>query len=199
MGPFASTRTRVGFPLNLESNQPIAKEMKRGTRLGSGSDCSSRRKPQEGRPPGDFSTLGAVKILAATLVIAAAIAASATAAPQPATFTFRTAGGVRCEIEAPGTYAEALLRCDVRRVLKPRLRRPKGCRYHYGSSLELRAKGRVFPGCVRDAIAAPGPMIRAGKTYKRGPFTCKAARAGVSCRNAARHGFFVGKSAWRKI
>jgi hypothetical protein len=140
-----------------------------------------------------------VKTLAATLVLVAVMPASATAAPQQASFTFRTPGGVRCEIEAPGAYAEALLRCDVRTVLKPRLRRPKGCRYHYGSSLELRAKGRVFAGCVRDAIAAPGPTIRAGKTYKRGPFTCKAARSGVSCRNPAGHGFFVGKSAWRKL
>jgi hypothetical protein len=140
-----------------------------------------------------------VKILAATIVFGAVIAASATAAPQQTSFTFRAPGGVRCEISLPGTYAEALLRCDVRTVLRPRLKRPRGCRYHYGSSLELRAKGRVFPGCVRDAITAPGPMIRAGKTYKRGPFTCKATRAGVSCRNSARHGFFVGKSAWRGI
>lgn len=139
-----------------------------------------------------------MKILAATFV-AAVIAASATAAPQKNYFTFRAPGGIQCGIFLPGRYSEALLRCDIRTGLKPHVRRPKGCKFDYGSTLELRANGRAFPGCVSDAIAPPGPMLAFGKTHRKGPFTCRSARAGLTCRNSAAHGFFLSKKAWRRV
>ncbi len=141
-----------------------------------------------------------MKVFGVTLLVAAAVAASATAAPQKSYFTFKAQGGlVECGIFVGGAYSESLLRCDIRTGLKPKVKRPKGCHFDYGSTLELRAKGRAFPGCVSDAIGRAQTTLGYGKTYKRGPFTCTSARSGLTCKNAAKHGFFLGKSAWRKI
>jgi hypothetical protein len=140
-----------------------------------------------------------MKILVAALCAAALTAPSATAAPQKSYFTFRAPGGIRCGVFVPGKYSEALLRCDIRTGLKPKVKRPKRCKFDHGSTLELRATGRAFPGCVSDAIAPPGPMLGYGKTYRKGPFTCKSARAGLTCRNPARHGFFLSKNASRRV
>lgn len=80
-----------------------------------------------------------MRVLAAAVLVAALMAASATAAAQKGYFTFKTPGGqVQC-----------------------------------------------------------GVLI--AETYKKGPFTCVSARAGLTCRNTAKHGFFLSKKAWRRI
>lgn len=141
-----------------------------------------------------------MKILVATLVGAALMAASATAAPQKGYFTFKTPGGqVKCGVFIAGTYSESLLRCDIRTGLKPKVKRPRGCRFDYGSTLELRASGRAFPGCVSDAVGRIQQTVGYGKTYKKGPFTCKSTRAGLTCRNSAKHGFFLSAKSWRRV
>jgi hypothetical protein len=141
-----------------------------------------------------------VKAFGISVLAAAAVAASATAAPQKGYFTFKTPGGqIQCGVFIAGKYSESLLRCDIRTGLKPSVKRPKGCHFDYGSTLELRPTGRAFPGCVSDAIGRIQQTVGYGKTYKKGPFTCKSARAGLTCRNAARHGFFLSKKAWRRV
>ena len=139
-----------------------------------------------------------VGLLAATVL--AVLAVSATAAPQKSYFTFKAQGGlVQCGIFVGGTYSESLLRCDIRTGLKPKVKRPKGCHFDYGSTLELRGTGRAFPGCVSDAVGRIQMTLGYGRTYKKGPFTCTSTRAGLTCRNTARHGFFLSKSAWRRV
>jgi hypothetical protein len=141
-----------------------------------------------------------VKTFGTVLLVAAAVSATATAAPQKSYFTFKTPGGVvQCGVFVAGKYSESLLRCDIRTGLKPAVKRPKGCHFDYGSTLELRAKGRAFPGCVSDAIGRIQQTVGYGKTYKKGPFTCTSTRAGLTCRNAAKHGFFLSKKAWRRV
>ena len=139
-----------------------------------------------------------VKVFGSALV-AAAVAASATAAPQKSYFTFKAQGGlVECGIFVGGAYSESLLRCDIRTGLKPKVKRPRAAT----STTARRSsyvRGRAFPGCVSDAIGRAQTTLGYGKTYKRGPFTCTSARSGLTCKNAAKHGFFLGKSAWRKI
>jgi Family of unknown function (DUF6636) len=140
-----------------------------------------------------------MKFLVALLAIGA-FTTAATAAPQKSYFTFRAQGGVvQCGVFVSGTYSESLLRCDIRTGLKPKVKRPKGCHFDYGSTLELRRTGRAFPGCVSDAVGRIQTTLGYGRTYKKGGFTCTSTRAGLTCRNAATHGFFLSKSAWRRV
>lgn len=96
----------------------------------------------------------------------------------------------------------AYLRCDIASGLVPKPARPKGCRFDYGSTLTLSAKGRARIGCVSDAVLpnpSKAPVLAYGKTWKDGPFRCTSAKRGLSCRNVAGHGFFLRRQSWKRI
>lgn len=96
----------------------------------------------------------------------------------------------------------ASLRCDIHSGLKPKPARPKSCHYDFGFSLGLNAKGRAHPLCVSDAVLpdpSKAPVLEYGKTWHDGPFTCKSAKKGLTCRNGAHHGFFLSKQSWKRV
>jgi hypothetical protein len=137
-----------------------------------------------------------VKLLAAIPVVAL-IAATATAAPQKGYYTFKTAGGqIECGLFVAGKYSESLLRCDIRTGLKPKVKRPKGCHFDFGSTLELRPTGRAFAGCVSDAIAPINRVLRVGQNFDRGPFKCALRKKGLYCSNTNGNAFFLSKQRW---
>ncbi len=141
-----------------------------------------------------------MKVLAVTHLAAALVAATATAAPQKNYVTFKTPGGlIECGIFVAGKYSESLLRCDIRTGLKPKVKRPKGCDFDFGSTLELRPTGTAFAGCVSDAVGVGKKVLGYGQTFTKGPFTCKSARAGLTCKNTSKHGFFLSKKIWRRV
>ena len=129
-----------------------------------------------------------MRILGTLLVVAAVAASSAAASPQKGYFTFRTPDRkIECGAFIAGKYSESLLRCDIRTGLKPKV------------TLELRPKGRALIGCVSDAIAPIKQVLRYGQTFRKGPFTCKLARTGLTCKNKSKHGFFLSKKLWRRL
>ncbi|MBA3717983.1 MAG: hypothetical protein H0W87_07145 [Actinobacteria bacterium] len=141
-----------------------------------------------------------MKVLGVSLLASMIVAATASAAPQKNYFTFKTPGGViECGVFVPGKYSESLLRCDIRTGLKPKVQRPKGCKFDFGSTLELRGTGRAFPGCISDAVGQVTKVVGYGQTFRKGPFTCKSARAGLTCKNTSKHGFFLSKKIWRRV
>jgi hypothetical protein len=141
-----------------------------------------------------------VRVLGVGLLVVFGLAPAALAAPQ-AYKSFRTQGGlITCAYTAPpGRYSESALRCDIRTGLKPRVKRPKGCEFDFGGTLVLLLKGRTRIGCVSDAISPVQRVLRYGQTWRAGPFTCKLTRAGLTCTNKGKRGFFLSKKAWRRI
>jgi len=138
-----------------------------------------------------------VRVFGVSLLVAAAVAATATAAPQKGYYTFKTAGGLmECGIFVGGKYSESLLRCDIRTGLKPKVKRPKGCHFDYGSTLELRPTGRAFAGCVSDAIAPINRVLRVGQNFDKGPFKCALRKKGLYCSNKSGNAFFLSKQRW---
>jgi hypothetical protein len=144
-----------------------------------------------------------VKVLVVSLLLGVfAVAGSATAARDGATTltTFKTPGGlITCEMFVASRYSESLLRCDIRTGLKPHVKKPKGCHFDYGSTLELRPTGKAFAGCVSDAISPVKQTLAYGSSIRRGPFLCRSARAGLTCRNKQNKGFFLSKTRWKRV
>jgi hypothetical protein len=54
-------------------------------------------------------------------------------------------------------------------------------------------------GCVSDAVGQVKKVLGYGQTFHKGPFTCKSARAGLTCKNSSGHGFFLSKQRWRRV
>lgn len=140
-----------------------------------------------------------MRVLGVSL-IAAAFVASASAAPQGYQ-TFKTPSEkIACGYASvAGHYSESILRCDIRTGLKPKVKRPRGCHYDFGSTLELGPTGKARIGCVSDAIGTVKKVLGYGKTWHGGPFTCKSARTGLTCKNKSGHGFFLSQQRWRRV
>jgi hypothetical protein len=135
-----------------------------------------------------------MKIFGVCLVAAALAAASASAAPRSSYVTFKTpTGNIECGIFIG---KQSLLRCDIRSGLKPKVKRPKGCHFDYGSTLELRPKGRALIGCVSDAVGPVKRVLRYGQNFHRGPFKCASKRKGLYCSNKSGNAFFLSRLRW---
>jgi hypothetical protein len=131
---------------------------------------------------------------AALLVLCLVVAGAAEAKIA----SFRTpSGNIGCIYDsASGGY----LRCDIRSGLEPKPSRPKGCDLDWGDSLSLKGSGRTRVVCHGDTAILPGaPVLRYGKTWERGPFTCVSRTTGLTCENAAGHGFFLSRQSWRRF
>jgi hypothetical protein len=60
--------------------------------------------------------------------------------------------------------------------------------------------GRARVVCAGDTTADPGArVIGYGKTWARRGFRCQVRRAGLTCENAAGHGFFLSSTGWRRF
>lgn len=139
----------------------------------------------------------------ATLLLVAAVAAAlAAATPAGSTLAdfaaFRTpSGNIGCVYSTGPTY----LRCDIRSRLRPKPPRPSGCvDLEWGDSLSLGRTGKARITCHGDTAILPGSRILGyGRTWTRGPFTCTSRTTGLTCSNAAGHGFFLSRESWRRF
>ncbi len=139
--------------------------------------------------------------LAAAAVALVVLSGSASASSQSGLKGFQTPShNIVC-----GAYTgsqPAWLRCDITSGLKPKPARPKGCEFDYGGTLTLSAKGRARIGCVSDVVLpdpTKAPMLAYGKTWRYGPFKCRATRTGLTCRNLRGHGFFLSRQSWARL
>jgi hypothetical protein len=102
---------------------------------------------------------------------------------------------IGCGYASASSGVGAYLRCDVLSGLNPKPRR--NCMLDW-TGLSLSASGRGRPNCAGDTIySRSAPVLRYGRTWKRGPFTCTSRRTGVTCRNSRGHGFFLARDRWR--
>jgi hypothetical protein len=90
---------------------------------------------------------------------------------------------------------EAYLRCDIGGGLHPLPPRPKSCDLDWGYGYAIvGATGRARPFCAGDtARDQRAPVLRYGRTWRKGPFTCLSRTVGLRCSNRAGHGFFLSR------
>jgi hypothetical protein len=129
--------------------------------------------------------------IAVVFALALAFAASA----QAVTVQFRTpSANIGCVFSSEPGRVGPYLRCDILSGLKPKPARPKGCTLDWTFGFQLRWKGRATTVCAGDtAVDRRARVLRYGKTWSRGGFTCVSRRTGLRCKNRAGHGFLLSK------
>jgi hypothetical protein len=90
-----------------------------------------------------------------------------------------------------------LLRCDVRTELRPKPPRPAGCDLDWGYGLQMTLHSRARTFCAGDSALGQGPFLAYGARLRLGGFTCTSRPTGLTCANAAHHGFVVARERWR--
>ena len=126
------------------------------------------------------------------LALAGLLAALALAGPaqRPAIEFFRMpSGNIGCVFVAGGS-----LRCDILSGLRPE---PRGRCELDRTGLSVAATGRARPTCAGDtAVDLRAPVLRYGRTWRRGGITCRSRTVGLRCINRAAHGFFLSRQRW---
>lgn len=139
-----------------------------------------------------------VRPLTTAAVLGAALAALAVPTSAEARIEFfRTpSGNIACVYDSSPAY----LRCDISSGLRPKPARPVGCRLESGDSVSLAKRGRTSLVCHGDTVfGSGGRVLRYGSVWRRGPFRCVSRTSGLTCRNAAAHGFFLSRERWRRF
>jgi hypothetical protein len=93
-----------------------------------------------------------------------------------------------------GCYADrSSLRCDIGRTDFRSPPPPASCDFDYGNAFAMRAAGVASRICHSDTVLGARRVLRYGQTLRIGAFTCSSATSGLTCRNAARHGWFLSR------
>lgn len=91
-------------------------------------------------------------------------------------------------------------RCDIKdRTWSPGPR-PSGCSTEtdFGQGLDVQTTGEGEVVCAGDTTLNPGaPVLQYGQDSQTGGFTCFSRQAGMTCRNAGGHGFFLNRDSYR--
>ncbi len=151
------------------------------------SACSGGRQP--------FLHNRRVRRLALVLVLLAiAAAASGSALGRSTKFvTFRMPSkNIACGVLTG--FGPTVLRCDIFSGLRP----PPARRCELDWVGVSMAKKAATPTCAGDTVLDPkAPVLAYGSVWKHGIFTCLSSWAGLSCANAAGHGFFLSRERWQ--
>ncbi|MGZ4388796.1 MAG: DUF6636 domain-containing protein [Gaiellaceae bacterium] len=143
-------------------------------------------------------------LLAAVLTIAAAGAAPARAAGIVAFHT--PSGNIYCAYAPSSEGYAPSIRCDIGTKLWRPPRKPAWCPVDYGQGLSLTAVpkpgqkgvGRASVVCAGDTVMGlRAPVLAYGRRFARGGISCLSAFSGLTCRNAAGHGFFLSRQRYR--
>ena len=146
----------------------------------------------------------AATLFAAVLALAAAGAAQARAAGIVAFHT--PSRNIYCAYAPSSEGYAPSIRCDIRvRQWRPP-RKPASCSVDYGQGLSLTAVpkpgqkgvGRASVVCAGDTVLGlRGPALAYGSRFARGGIACLSRVTGLTCRNAAGHGFFLSRQRYR--
>jgi hypothetical protein len=135
-----------------------------------------------------------LRTMGALVAVAAAVGATwAQAAPQPSVrVMFRTpSGNIGCLGSVGAKGLPSTLRCDILSGLHPT---PTGSCELDWTGYSFRGRGRATATCAGDTVYDKrAPVLRYGRTWKRGPFICTSRRTGLRCANASAHGFVLAR------
>ena len=106
---------------------------------------------------------------------------------------FRTpSGNIGCIGET--VRADNNIRCDIRSRSWSPPPRPKSCRLDWGQGLSLNRLGRARYVCAGDTALNTGPKLAYGATRRIGSIVCVSRASGLTCTNAAGHGFRMSRT-----
>lgn len=91
------------------------------------------------------------------------------------------------------------VRCDIRTRSWSPPPRPKGCRLDWGQGLALDAAGRARFVCAGDTALNNGRRLAYGAAVRIGAIVCRSGVSGLTCRNAAGHGFTISRLRARRF
>jgi hypothetical protein len=105
-------------------------------------------------------------------------------------------GNIHCAIYTLDVGAEA--RCDLAELTQSYRKRPASCDLDWGSAFYVDSAGKGAVGCVGDTVRDPGNLVLPyGEAVSLGGISCVSAKTGITCTNAAGHGFSVSKAKQR--
>jgi uncharacterized protein DUF6636 len=136
-----------------------------------------------------------VKVVVAGAAAILALGGGASGAATSNSFQTPTKN-IGCIYVAPFASTDRpYLRCDIGGGLHPLPPRPRNCDLDWGYGYAMSgAAGRARPFCAGDTAKEPrAPILRYGRTWKKGPFTCLSRAIGLRCTNRAGHGFFLSR------
>ena len=90
------------------------------------------------------------------------------------------------------------LRCDVQSPSFTRPPRPSWCDSEIGDSFNMSARGRPQWTCHGDTTLGARKVLGYGRSWSWGPFRCTMRTSGVTCYNAAGHGFSLSTQRARR-
>ena len=106
---------------------------------------------------------------------------------------FRTpSGNIGCIGET--AKADNSVRCDIRTRSWSPPPRPKSCPFDWGQGLSLNRLGRARYVCAGDTALNTGPKLAYGATRRIGSIVCVSRTSGLTCTNAAGHGFRMSRT-----
>ncbi|GAB1362893.1 hypothetical protein MASR1M32_21290 [Rhodobacter sp.] len=102
-------------------------------------------------------------------------------------------GNIHCALYVWEGGTEA--RCDLRELTPSYRKAPGDCDLDWGSAFAVPARGRSYLVCAGDTVQDPGnPVLGYGQAVSLGGISCVSAKTGITCTNAAGHGFSVAKA-----
>jgi len=114
-------------------------------------------------------------------------------APDARLYAFHTpSGNIGCMADNEGGRWE--LRCDINEKEWSGGSAGPDCDLDEGDSLGMLGTGRTYWVCHGDTVLGQGRVLGYGQAWQAGPFTCLSSRDGLTCRNAAQHGFFLSRT-----
>ena len=122
-----------------------------------------------------------------------ALALATPAAADDFTFFQSPTGNIGC-MAITGDTAE--IRCDLLELTPSFPNRPADCDLDWGDSFAIGADDRTGSlVCHGDTVFDPAAAILDhGITARFGPFTCASKKTGMTCTNAAGHGFAIARA-----
>lgn len=101
-------------------------------------------------------------------------------------------------VAAEGRAEPNGIACDINQsfVRKPIRPRPADCEYDWGQRFELGNDTDAGLECASDWVGSDdSPVLPYGQTIRKGKIACTSEEAGLTCKNAAGHGFFLSRRA----
>ncbi len=136
------------------------------------------------------------RILLSALIAAACVLPASSALGT--VVSFRTpSGNIGCVGET--ARADNTVRCDIRLRNWSPPPRPRSCPLDWGQGLTLDRAGRARYVCAGDTALNTGRTLAYGTRRRIGGIVCVSRRTGLTCTNAAGHGFTMSRDRVRRF
>lgn len=134
---------------------------------------------------------GRAALIMVTATLVTASVASPTEAASSAWFS-SPSKNIGCYMTTSG------VRCDVITYSYTPTKKPAGCDFAWGPSVEVTTTGKGHFRCVSDTVAGSARILRYGKSITIGRFRCTSRTTDMTCVDTENgHGFRISRVTYR--